>query len=282
MRFRKAFEWVVIAALLATCLFISITDLLGLAKSEKFLGRSWDEIQIVLIALLGIYIIMMRLEVDRLVTSEANRVVQQVADSKETILMRLSEVAEQERAITERIEQALGERFVQALPRYDLFMNYVVSAVSSAKHTVDDLSWAHPDKTLPWNSDKSSLEARYEKAVNDASRRIQYREVFIFNRADRIERAKRRLAGTGPGYSCACYRESDVPRLQFMIVDAHEVILMRRRDTPAMVIRNEDIVRHFREYYEAVWARSTALNPIGRILPNIDEFADVRDSPVGE
>ena len=67
-----------------------------------------------------------------------------------------------------------------------------------------------------------------------------------------------------------------------MIVDAHEVILMRRRDTPAMVIRNEDVVRHFREYYEAVWARSTPLNSNGRILPNLDEFVDLKGRPFGE
>ena len=132
-------------------------------------------------------------------------------------------------------------------------LSYAIQRMQEAQCQIDDLSWS-PVISLgrELNFIQEAFE-EYEKSIANISENIAYREVYIFNRPDRKEKLKRRIAENSPGYSCAYYEELNVPLIQFMIIDRNEVIVLSEQFQTKFSLRHPYIVKLFEEYYEKIW-----------------------------
>ncbi len=101
-------------------------------------------------------------------------------------------------------------------------LTYINKRMSEAESSIDDLSWSSAINLKNDLDTTRKLNEEYVEQVTKASKKLQYREVFIFNRVGRIKKLRQRLAENAPGYSCAYYEAADTPLLQFMIIDNEE------------------------------------------------------------
>ena len=141
-------------------------------------------------------------------------------------------------------------------------LRYVAERIESAKHSVCDLSWVARRPRYRDRPDRIAAGKAYHAAIKEACKRIEYREIFIFNRMDRVEVMQTRLAEKAPLYSCRFFEDDKIPRLQFLIVDKEEVILFGSygEDVESRcAIRQRDICGAFLHYYNEVWDAADVL-----------------------
>jgi hypothetical protein len=137
-------------------------------------------------------------------------------------------------------------------------LNYLIKRISQAEKGIDDLSWI-PElgSTHPLSP---KLNEEYRKTVNQALERIPFREVMIFNRPSRYEKLKRRIDENLVGYSCAYFEVNpETPLLQFMIIDAREVVFFTDAYSYYFSITHPEIVGLFVEYYKSIWEKAIKL-----------------------
>ena len=138
-------------------------------------------------------------------------------------------------------------------------LSYINKRLLQARQRIDDLSWDPVVGLERGLETTQEIEAQHEKRVGRVSQRIPYREVFCFNRPGRVSKLKKRLEQDAPGYSCAYYEETDVPLLQFMIIDDEEVFILSDQLQSKLAIQHPHIVRLFYEYYEAIWRNARSI-----------------------
>jgi hypothetical protein len=137
---------------------------------------------------------------------------------------------------------------------------YLGERIRDAGVEVCDLSWK--DRI----SRESALPRRirshktYESAIGKAAARIPYREIFVFSDKRRKEKLKRRIDEGIAGYSCRYFPDPGVvPRLQFVIIDKQEIVLMAS-DYPCLcAIRQAELAQIFQAYFESIWNAATPL-----------------------
>jgi hypothetical protein len=138
-------------------------------------------------------------------------------------------------------------------------LSYVNKRLLQARQRIDDLSWS-PALGLEHSLEATQeIEAQYAERIGRVSQRIPYREVFCFNRPGRVSKLEKRLEQDAPGYSCAYYEETEVPLLQFMIIDDEEVFILSDQLQSKLAIRHPYVVSMFSEYYEAIWNNATPI-----------------------
>ena len=137
-------------------------------------------------------------------------------------------------------------------------MQYVNKRLLQARDRVLDVSWSSAVGMGSGLNIVQQVNAEYERRMEATATRIPYREVFMFNRPGRKEKLRRLLDRDLAGYSCAYYKESNIPLMQFMIVD-DEVIILSDQLPSKLAIRHPHIVRLFVEYYDDIWDASTKI-----------------------
>lgn len=133
--------------------------------------------------------------------------------------------------------------------------------ILEARNSVCDLTWKARISEGFSASDRQLSHGYMDKCIAEASDRISYREVFIFNDPRRVEKLNRRLSEKKKGYSCGYFKDdSPIPRLQFVIVDDDEVFFFASSANAILCsFRGKELIRVFKSYYEAVWSAATPI-----------------------
>ena len=137
-------------------------------------------------------------------------------------------------------------------------MSYVNKRLSQAQKQIDDLSW-RPSVNMGFAVYSPELDTENIDQVTKITQRVPYREIFMFNRSDRLPRLKGLLEQDLPGYSCVYYESDSVPLLQFMVIDKEEVIILSEPLKSKVAIKHPDIVQLFCEYYDEIWHNATPI-----------------------
>lgn len=224
---------------------VSIADLLGLLDSIPWLAQRVPTITLLLVGFVAGYLVLERRSVLSATYADLQRRIdkinQQLDDNLHVTISSLKGV--------ESRSFASGT---------DL-LRYVNKRLSQARVRVDDLSWSPAvglGQGLQVTQDVNHL---YEKRLTQVARRIPYREVFIFNKPERVGKLRRRLGQNLEGYSCAYYEHWTVPLLQFMLIDDEEVIFLSDQYPVYVAVRQPDIVNLFVKYYETIWQQAIPL-----------------------
>lgn len=138
-------------------------------------------------------------------------------------------------------------------------LEYASKRLLQAQTRVDDLSWSSFISLGHGLNVTQSANQKYNERIFQISKKILYREVFIFNRPGRVEELKQRLDENQPGYSCAYFAATDIPLLQFMVIDDEEVIILSDMLPFYYAIRHRPLVELFSAYYEEIWKNANAL-----------------------
>lgn len=149
-------------------------------------------------------------------------------------------------------------------------IEYIINRLQNAKNSVSDFTWA-PKVSSSFNAPlRQKLEKKYVTAIKSASKKISYREIFIFSHKSRIKKLKEHYlkAKTSEelsGYSCAFYDDTNFPRLQFLLIDNNEVIFTSGQYLKC-AIKNNNIVEIFSKYYSSAWEHAHKLIENGKIV----------------
>lgn len=178
---------------------------------------------------------------------------------------------------------------VKVLKSSEDLYRYVKKRIEQARERVDDLTWGPLTAELTTPADKQALED-YIESIGVACRKgtLSYREVMTFPSMKhidiRVKRAEKMLKQNLFGYHLRYYEYSAKgapPLLSFLIIDSEEVIFALYRypympveEELRLAVRNPEIVRLFRDYYNTIWHGAKVLKEGDRI--EWKEFADVQ------
>ncbi len=157
-------------------------------------------------------------------------------------------------------------------------IEYIINRLHNAKISVSDFTWA-PKVSASFDSPvRQKLEKKYVTAIKSASKKISYREIFIFSHKSRIEKLKEHYQKANSsddisGYSCAFYEDTNFPRLQFMLIDDTEVIFTSGQYLKC-AIKNTNIVEIFSKYYSTAWDHARKLIENGEIA-DVDKIEKI-------
>ncbi|MBI1921484.1 MAG: hypothetical protein HYS23_10460 [Geobacter sp.] len=132
---------------------------------------------------------------------------------------------------------------------------YLGKRMLEATKSICDLTWKSKISSGFSASTRKVAHGNLENCIKEASSRIDYREIFIFNDKRRVEKFERRLAENNSGYSCRYFKDDErIPRLQFVIIDNEEVFFFASSsDSNLCSIRSHEISKVFKSYYDAAW-----------------------------
>lgn len=263
--FRNVIELSGLVLALAACLAVTIADLFGWISEDTFLGKRVEEIVLGLLAIVGLYIVTLG---QRLHSSMSALYTQHADAMRKELEGYGTRIRYEVRNSIENIGPTIASSPLREFKDDPELLTYLLKRMREAEISIDDLSWAHAEKTHRWSAARGTLEKNYEKTIVEVSARLQYREIFILNRNSRLERFKRRIEENSKGYACALYTESNVPRIQFMVIDKTEAIFMSREGRKAFSIINPIIVDYISRYYEEIWANAERVRHA-----NGDEFS---------
>ncbi|WP_344754072.1 hypothetical protein [Leifsonella bigeumensis] len=144
---------------------------------------------------------------------------------------------------------------------------YLGQRILTASKQVCDLSWKTSISSGFSTPTRQVAHGYMDKAISDASSRVNYREIFVFNDVRRADRFARRLKETHAGYSCRFYDDASlIPRLQFVVVDSKEVIFFASGpNSPLAAVQSEVIAQVFETYFESLWSAATPLKDGGQL-----------------
>lgn len=241
-------ELAILITTIAVSGLISLADLFGLLDGVTWLGDRIGTMTLLTVGLLASYILIER------------------RGKLESISGEIRELARNEQDATARIIESLNGVEVRAFDSPIECLKYVNLRLSKAIMQIDDLSWTpevgKSDDLLPIVQENQN----YRSQVQQAADRIPYREVFIFNRHDRLEKFVDFLSRNTPGYSCSFFESSNgVPLLQYMIIDSQEVIVLTG-DYSFVAFNHPYLVKLFIEYYDDIWNKSLKLKQGSKVL----------------
>ena len=152
--------------------------------------------------------------------------------------------------------------------------SYLANRLLEAKKSVCDLTWKSTISEGFSASNRQLAHTYMDKCIAEVSDRIAYREIFIFNDPRRVEKLERRLAENKRGYSCKYFKsDTPIPRLQFVIVDEEEIFFFASSaDSILCSLRNPELVKVFKSYYEAVWNAAIIIKNGPRIYDDQVKF----------
>lgn len=137
---------------------------------------------------------------------------------------------------------------------------YLAKRILEAKKEVCDLTWKQKisiDYSLP---PRQKVAKKYDTTISRVSKNVIYREVFVFNDNRRLDKLKKRLSENRAGYSCRYFPDdTTIPRMQFAIIDEHEIIFASSNYSPLCAIQHPSLCAIFKSYYENVWEKATPI-----------------------
>jgi hypothetical protein len=241
----SGFEILLLGATAIISALVALLDFLGVLDGIPWLANRIPTLILLVIGMAAAYLVVERR--DYLENMQANT--EHRIDNLEHAILNST------RTIVDSLE---GVEFQKFDTRNEL-LNYVIKRIAKAHSRIDDLSWS-PAISLTHELDVNQrLDKKYAEQVSLASKKISYREVFIFNRPGRIETLEKRLQENSPGYSCAYYQPTEVPLIQFMIIDNEEMIILSDQFPHYYTIRHPDLIKLYSDYYEEIWRKATVL-----------------------
>jgi len=242
---RDKAEFALLIAPVAISGLVSIADLLGLLDSIPWLAQRVSTITLLLVGFVAAYLVLERRSILSATYTDLRRHVDRINQQLDNNL----------HVIINSVEGVESRSFASGT---DL-LKYVNKRLLQARKSIDDLSWSPAVGLGQGLQVTQELNRLYEKRLTQVARRVPYREVFIFNKPERIEKLQKRLEQNLEGYACAYYARSAVPLLQFMLIDGEEVIFLSDQFPVYVAVRHPDIVRLFVKYYEAIWQQAIPL-----------------------
>lgn len=162
----------------------------------------------------------------------------------------------------ERIEKLIthAQEF-QAIVFKDILEleQYQIQEMEKCSKEILDLTWSCRRSDRHKAEKDKKVDQKYEATIDEVSKRVVYKEVFVFNAEGRKEKLERRLSANRPAYSCAYYEDPKIPLLQFMVLDGHIVIFASSRYGTKFAIENGEIAEMFVAYYNDVWDNATKI-----------------------
>ena len=236
---RNRFELILLGATAVVSAGVSLLDFLGVLDELPWLADRVPTLTLLATGLVAGYLVLERRN--------------QLEKMENKTAQRLTQL---ESAISEATTTVIDSLNGLELRKFDTnadAVNYVNKRLLQARHQIDDLSWS-PALNFGHQLDQIvALDNTYAERVKNIATKIPYREIFIFNRPGRAEKLKRRVEENAPGYSCAYYSETQIPPLQFMVIDKEEVIILSDQFPTRLAIRHPYLVKLFEEYYEEIW-----------------------------
>lgn len=157
------------------------------------------------------------------------------------------------------ITNAMHNTSVVKFPNSVEIHKYFIEKIKNAKDSVYDLSWSESYSTHHALSPRKKINYEYEKIIDKASDRIEYKEIFIFSELERIEKLNRRLKSNKFGYSCKYFENTcSIPRIQFAIIDKEEII-WGYPDNQHTVFKNKDLAIILSKYFDEIWDKATCI-----------------------
>lgn len=248
MRWLRSADNIVIAAISIAGIVIAVLDFAGVVGKVPY-----SQLGLVLLGAVGLHLAILSYTTDdssKHQTASIERMLSRL-ESKDTIIF----------ANGQEIEEYLAKR------------------IREAKFEICDLSWKHEISASFASKSRVKSHGAYEASIRTVSKLLTYREIFIFNDPRRIEKMLRRIAEAHPGYSCRYYDDnSDVPRLQFVIIDHEEVVIFAMSAHSTLcAVRNPALLGVFRPYFEEAWRKAAPLKDgtvvhhenVARVVGNI-------------
>lgn len=238
-------EIVILGGVVLISAFVSIADFTGLLDRNYWLIQRKETLILLLVALVATYLIL-----------ERRRHLERLSVDNKKGFENLTGIIEKNTSTV--IESLAGVEFKTFANNTEL-MNYIVKQLRNAKESVDDLTWSCSLSLRQHLPVQKKVEEAYQSRIREISKRLQYREVFIFDRKSRIEKLKRRLGENTEGYSCAYYKSSEIPPIQYMIIDKQEVVFASAVFPIKCAIGHPRLVAVLSAYFEEVWRRAIPL-----------------------
>jgi hypothetical protein len=242
---RNRFELFLLGATAVISAGVSLLDFLGLLDELPWLADRIPTLTLLATGLVAGYLVLERRNY--------------LEDKQNETIARITQLESAVLDSTTTVINSLSGLEMRAFKTSQDAANHVNRRLLQARYQVDDLSWS-PALNFGYQLENAvTLDDTYAERVKNITTKIPYREVFVFNRPGRIEKLKRRIEENSPGYSCSYYSETNIPPLQFMIIDNEEVIILSDQFLTKLAIKHPDLVKLFKEYYDEIWKNATPI-----------------------
>jgi hypothetical protein len=238
-------ENVVLSGVALISAFVSVADFVGILNKTSWLVQRINTLTLLSISLVAAYLVI-----------ERRRHLERLSLDNRNGFENLTKIIE--KSTSTAIESLKGVEFKTFANNTEL-MTYVVKQLKNAKESVDDLTWSHRLSLRQYLPVHKKVEDAYQDCIGEISKRIEYREIFIFNKMSRIQKLKRRLDENTEGYSYAYYKSSEVPPIQYIIIDKQEVIFASAVFPIKCAIKHPKIAELLEAYFEEAWRYATPL-----------------------
>ncbi len=173
----------------------------------------------------------------------------------------------------------LTNAIVEIFPNSEYHNRYYEFKISTANHKVDDLTWATFDKEGKLDAPRPKYLEKIQMAADGG---VNYDEIFIFQNKDsklhydrlkklkyHYNKAKKHMRTTSR-YSCSYFAIDelgfDFPRIQFTLIDNDEILFTSSaNNNEKFRIKNSQLTKVFKNYYEQAWSLSEKLIVNGEI-----------------
>lgn len=244
-----------IAVLWATAIIsvgIAILDFLGALDSVPWLSDRIPTLILLAVGLLASYIALER-------RSQLEAMHEELIDAVHKLAV------DQEKSTSSVIKSLQGVEVRGFSDGYEL-LSYVNKRVAEANKRIDDVSWRPTFFSRNYGPSAQAPNKEFPNILRNTIQKTPYREILIFNKPGRKEKIHNVLKENLAGYSCAYFEaDSEIPLLQFMIIDQEEVIIFGDLVSSSFSIRHPIIVESFTGYYEEVWQKAWKLK-IGKTI----------------
>ena len=191
----------------------AIIDVFGIIDEGSIFANKMSNLMLCLIANIALFLITNYLDSIAKIESISNRI-------------EVETLPRMQMAIEDRIAQVIGFAAIRFDSIVDL-EKFQIREMKKARLEILDLSWSHKISARHNAEKDKKLDATYESTIDTVSKKIMYKEIFMFNADGRKEKMKKRVQENSEAYSCAYYENSSVPQFQFVVIDRKIVICIK-------------------------------------------------------
>ena len=230
--FLKRLDLIILIVITLTGILIVIIDTFDIVKSELFDDVNYWKFSFIILSLIAFHLAYRFKENQDFREKTMNEI--------NNVIKSLKGVKVIEFANSEEMETYLGKRLLEA------------------KIEICDLSWKEKLSRRYSLVTRKKSRKSYDNSIAKISKSVLYREIFIFTDDRRKEKLKKRIIENYPGYSCSYFENSgDIPRLQFVLIDRHEIIFASSSYPKLCAIQHKDLGAIFQAYYNQTWEKAT-------------------------
>jgi hypothetical protein len=154
----------------------------------------------------------------------------------------------------EKIIPSLQGSKIKTFDSSDEMEIYIAKRIREAKIEIADLTWKKSLSSGYSLPKREKSRATYDNSIKVVSKTVEYKEVFIFSDKRRVEKLKQRIKENREGYSCKYFPVyTDIPRLQFVLIDKKEVIFASSTYKQLIAIENVELGLLLDSYFEKIW-----------------------------